>query len=248
MSLVIRILHCYFIVYYYTGSSSVNWLAVSCIYSPQYCEIWVLSASHAHNSCAWLLIILSCGSSSVNWLAVSCILTAILWDMGFKCKSCTQVMCLIINHFVMYYSNLQVNYMVTVVIRWLLLFILYHLLSCSKCFVCLCLFQYRHCFLVGWCTNKSYVIATSDLWLFIHASNLLPSTPHPHSLTYWFWCPFLFFGGGDSSVVRAPDSWLKSRGFESLLERRDNFLLQGRLSVLTLISVSVPPPCYRSST
>ena len=35
-----------------------------------------------------------------------------------------------------------------------------------------------HCFLVGWCTNKSYVIATSDLWLFIHASNLLPSTPH----------------------------------------------------------------------
>ena len=40
-----------------------------------------------------------------------------------------------------------------------------------------------HCFLVGWCTNKSYVIATSDLWLFIHASNLLPSTPHPHSPT-----------------------------------------------------------------
>ena len=35
-----------------------------------------------------------------------------------------------------------------------------------------------HCFLVGWCTNKSYVIATSDLWLFILASNLLPSTPH----------------------------------------------------------------------
>ena len=29
-----------------------------------------------------------------------------------------------------------------------------------------------HCFLVG--TNKSYVITTSDLWLFIHASNLLP--------------------------------------------------------------------------
>ena len=29
----------------------------------------------------------------------------------------TQVMCLIINHFVMYYSNPQVNYMVTVVSR-----------------------------------------------------------------------------------------------------------------------------------
>ena len=39
-----------------------------------------------------------------------------------------------------------------------------------------------HCFLVGWCTNKSYVIATSDLRLFIHASNLLPSTPHPTPL------------------------------------------------------------------
>ncbi len=55
-------------------------------------------------------------------------------------------------------------------------------------------------------------------------------------------------GGGDSSVVRAPDSWLKGRGFESLLEQRENFLLQGRLSVLTLISVSIPPPCYHSST
>ena len=52
----------------------------------------------------------------------------------------------------------------------------------------------------------------------------------------------LVYGGGDSSVVRAPDSWLKGRGFKSLLERRENFLLQGRLSVLTLISVSVPPP------
>ena len=55
-------------------------------------------------------------------------------------------------------------------------------------------------------------------------------------------------GSGDGSVVRAPDSWLKGRGFESLLERRENFLLQGQLSVLTLISVSVPPPCYCSST
>ena len=55
-------------------------------------------------------------------------------------------------------------------------------------------------------------------------------------------------GGGDSSMVRAPDSWLKGCGFESLQERRENFLLQGRLSVMTLISVSVPPPCYRSST
>ena len=31
-------------------------------------------------------------------------------------------------------------------------------------------------------------------------------------------------GSGDSSVVKAPDSWWKGRGFESLLERRENFL------------------------
>ena len=31
-------------------------------------------------------------------------------------------------------------------------------------------------------------------------------------------------------------------------ERQENFLLQGQLSVLALISVSVPPPCYCSST
>jgi len=53
---------------------------------------------------------------------------------------------------------------------------------------------------------------------------------------------------GDSSVVRAPKSWSKGRGFEFLQERRENFLLQGRLSVLTLTSVSVPPLCYHSST
>ena len=42
-------------------------------------------------------------------------------------------------------------------------------------------------------------------------------------------------------MVRAPDSRLKGRGFESLQERRKNFLLRSRLSVLTLISESVPP-------
>ena len=87
----------------------------------------------------------------------------------------------------------------------------------------------------------------------------LSSLPTLLQKSFWWWqCSDRYIislsplppygGGGDSSVARAPDSWLKGRGFESLLERRENFLLQGRLSVLTLISVSVPPPCYRSST
>ena len=41
---------------------------------------------------------------------------------------------------------------------------------------------------------------------------------------------------------------LKSCGFESRQEQRENFLLQGQISVLTLISVSVPLPCYCSNT
>ena len=54
---------------------------------------------------------------------------------------------------------------------------------------------------------------------------------------------------GNSSVVIAPDSRENGRGFESLQERQDFFfLLRVQHSVLTLISVSVPPPCYRSST
>ena len=37
---------------------------------------------------------------------------------------------------------------------------------------------------------------------------------------------------------------MKGLGFESWQEWGENFLLQGQLSVLTLISVSVLPPCY----
>ena len=127
-----------------------------------------------HSSLLLYCILHYTGSSSVNWLAVSCILTVTLWDTGFTCKSSTRFMCLIINHFVMYYSNPQVNYMVTVFIR-LVIAVVYtlHLLSCSKCFVCLCLFQYRHCFLVGWCTNKSY----SNLWLVTLHPCFQPASP-----------------------------------------------------------------------
>ena len=58
-------------------------------------------------------------------------------------------------------------------------------------------------------------------------------------------CPMYVRGRVYRSVVRAPDSWSKGRGFESLQEWRENFLLQGQLSVLTVISVSVPPPVAR---
>ena len=39
----------------------------------------------------------------------------------------------------------------------------------------------------------------------------------------------------DSLLVRAPDSWSKGCEFESRQERRENFLLQNQLRVLTLI-------------
>ena len=50
---------------------------------------------------------------------------------------------------------------------------------------------------------------------------------------------------GNSSVVRAPDSQSKGPGFKSRQEWWMNFLLQGQLSVLTLILVSNPPPFCR---
>ena len=49
----------------------------------------------------------------------------------------------------------------------------------------------------------------------------------------------------ENSAIKAITN--KSK-IESLQERRENFLLRGRLSVLTLISVFVPPPGYHSST
>ena len=53
---------------------------------------------------------------------------------------------------------------------------------------------------------------------------ILVSMPGATRATGWFWSPT---GGRDSSVVRAPDLWLKGHGFESLQEWWKNFLLQG---------------------
>ena len=74
------------------------------------------------------------------------------------------------------------------------------------------------------------------------------SSFHTSFLLARSWLTGRNFGGGDSSVVKAPDSRLKGRGFESQQEWREYFLLRDQLSVLTFISVSVPPPCYHSST
>ena len=55
---------------------------------------------------------------------------------------------------------------------------------------------------------------------------------------------YLIIGRGDSSVVRALDLGSKGCRIESWPEQWENFLLQGQLSVLGSISVSIPPQCY----
>ena len=83
---------------------------------------------------------------------------------------------------------------------------------------------------------RNYMIIRANRWTAasFHPVLLRSSGVHAFQLRYGLTSSLM--GSGDSSVVRAPDSWLKSRGFESLVqERRENFLLQGRLSVLTLL-------------
>ena len=45
----------------------------------------------------------------------------------------------------------------------------------------------------------------------------------------------------DSLLVRAPDSWSKGCEFESRQDRRENFLLQSQLCVLTLVRCPFHP-------
>ena len=69
---------------------------------------------------------------------------------------------------------------------------------------------------------------------------------HPE-MTLWGWQD-IKMQFRDSLLVRAPDSLSKGGEFESWQEWLENFLLQSQLCVMTLCSVSAPPPCYRNHT
>ena len=71
-------------------------------------------------------------------------------------------------------------------------------------------------------------------------------TTHTHTHTHTHTCTHVKSNRG---VWRAQTaSWSKGLRYESLQEWWDNCLLQGQLSVLTLVSVSIPHPSYRSGT
>ena len=100
-----------------------------------------------------------------------------------------------------------------------------------------------HSLLTAQWPSKWKVCETRNTWYFQdllnNYSNLIIYKAH-HLVRHW--------GSGDSTVVRASDSWSKGPGFESQQERQENILLQGQHFVQTFISVSVVPhPCYRSS-
>ena len=72
-------------------------------------------------------------------------------------------------------------------------------------------------------------------WIMSLTMKQSPSSPHPrHNPTHKYWACFIWWSW-DNSVGRAPDSWLKGHGFDSWLGRRENFLLQSWLFMLSLI-------------
>ena len=105
--------------------------------------------------------------------------------------------------------------------------------------------------LVLFCNQFMLLIRFKDqvsLVLFCNQFMLLIKLKDRVSLVlFWRWCETQHSSsdaGRNSSVVRAPHSWLKGCGFKSLQE---NVLHQGQLSVLTLILVSVPSLFYHSN-
>ena len=88
--------------------------------------------------------------------------------------------------------------------------------------------------------NRGVCITVIWKWVISQEHGLSSQMFIVMALTERCWSCFLFLPGvcflwdGGSSVVRAPDSWSKGRGFEPRQERRENFLHQGPLSVMTL--------------
>ena len=98
--------------------------------------------------------------------------------------------------------------------------------------------------------SKVHNLTVSWLWVLRHVIHIGLTVYDANSINRDFkQCMESVWGVGIAQWL-VPDLWSKGCGFESLLERWENFLLQGQLSVLTLILVSIPPPpppCYRSS-
>ena len=88
------------------------------------------------------------------------------------------------------------------------------------------------------CTALSHLSVTHGLWGPCLASW---SVTWARRLAWMAWTMGKTMGSGDGSVIRALDSWAKSRRFESLQEWRESFLLQGQLSVLTYFGIHSTP-------
>ena len=86
---------------------------------------------------------------------------------------------------------------------------------CACCYVCAYfLGQWTHFYDIYYCIpGKSTNSVHASLLLLFQSQN---EKSDDGSFDDW-----------TSSVVKVPDSWSKGRGFESLLERRENFLLPG---------------------
>ena len=88
----------------------------------------------------------------------------------------------------------------------------------------------KHC---DWCRQNAATTIAADRMLV----SWVMQTEHWY---YDYHVVFLSMGSGDSSVVRALDSWLKSRRFESLQERLENFFFFSWVSFLCWLLFRYP--------
>ena len=88
------------------------------------------------------------------------------------------------------------------------------------------------------CKHDRYSMVRKTITELIHLLSIIVlffSFSFSVSLLFFVCFIFCAISGGDSSVAWVPNSWLKGCKFKSLQEQQENFLLQGQLSVLTLI-------------